>query len=124
MFFFFSIRRRHTISYGDWSSDVCSSDLCPSRDRMTGHGSHDDNLSVGRTKVAYLAPAFSVHVSRWLTSMRARGYDVELITMHRPQGDSGLPPAVRVHQLPFPAPVGYYLNRWHLRALLRLMRPP
>src|SRR6266516_2723388 len=26
-FFFFSIRRRHTISYGDWSSDVCSSDL-------------------------------------------------------------------------------------------------
>src|SRR6266705_3872231 len=24
---FFSSRRRHTISYGDWSSDVCSSDL-------------------------------------------------------------------------------------------------
>src|SRR5207248_5894379 len=27
--FFFSSRRRHTISYGDWSSDVCSSDLAP-----------------------------------------------------------------------------------------------
>src|SRR5207248_7471757 len=27
-FFFFSSRRRHTRSYGDWSSDVCSSDLC------------------------------------------------------------------------------------------------
>src|SRR5438094_7760701 len=26
--FFFSSRRRHTRSYGDWSSDVCSSDLC------------------------------------------------------------------------------------------------
>src|SRR5207248_3302892 len=25
-FFFFSSRRRHTRSYGDWSSDVCSSD--------------------------------------------------------------------------------------------------
>src|SRR5437867_6205052 len=25
--FFFSSRRRHTRSYGDWSSDVCSSDL-------------------------------------------------------------------------------------------------
>src|SRR5207248_4919394 len=25
--FFFSSRRRHTNSYGDWSSDVCSSDL-------------------------------------------------------------------------------------------------
>src|SRR5207248_4528474 len=28
--FFFSSRRRHTRSYGDWSSDVCSSDLNPS----------------------------------------------------------------------------------------------
>src|SRR5215470_19854306 len=26
-FFFFSSRRRHTICYRDWSSDVCSSDL-------------------------------------------------------------------------------------------------
>src|SRR6266516_4944088 len=26
-FFFFSSRRRHTRLYGDWSSDVCSSDL-------------------------------------------------------------------------------------------------
>src|SRR5207248_5512901 len=26
-FVFFSSRRRHTRSYGDWSSDVCSSDL-------------------------------------------------------------------------------------------------
>src|SRR5207248_6582522 len=30
--FFFSSRRRHTRSYGDWSSDVCSSDLLGSRD--------------------------------------------------------------------------------------------
>src|SRR6266542_744449 len=28
--FFFSSRRRHTICYRDWSSDVCSSDLTPS----------------------------------------------------------------------------------------------
>src|SRR5207248_6774980 len=28
---FFSSRRRHTRSYGDWSSDVCSSDLAVSR---------------------------------------------------------------------------------------------
>src|SRR5207248_4039708 len=27
--FFFSSRGRHTRSYGDWSSDVCSSDLRP-----------------------------------------------------------------------------------------------
>src|SRR5207248_7215810 len=27
LFILFSSRRRHTRSYGDWSSDVCSSDL-------------------------------------------------------------------------------------------------
>src|SRR5437867_9860179 len=31
LFFFFSSRRRHTRSYGDWSSDVCSSDLRAAR---------------------------------------------------------------------------------------------
>src|SRR2546426_7035284 len=30
-FFFFSSRRRHTRLQGDWSSDVCSSDLKPMR---------------------------------------------------------------------------------------------
>src|ERR1039457_5242834 len=29
VFFFFSSRRRHTRLQGDWSSDVCSSDLIP-----------------------------------------------------------------------------------------------
>src|SRR5699024_12046402 len=31
LFFFFSSRRRHTRSKRDWSSDVCSSDLPPTR---------------------------------------------------------------------------------------------
>src|ERR1039457_7671291 len=32
IFFFFSSRRRHTRLQGDWSSDVCSSDLTCSND--------------------------------------------------------------------------------------------
>src|ERR1022692_4140548 len=35
LFFFFSSRRRHTRLQGDWSSDVCSSDLCRRRLRST-----------------------------------------------------------------------------------------
>src|SRR2546426_9317081 len=31
LFFFFSSRRRHTRLQGDWSSDVCSSDLAAQR---------------------------------------------------------------------------------------------
>src|SRR5690348_17724503 len=40
-FFFFSSRRRHTRWTGDWSSDVCSSDLgrsCSGRGRCTCAG--------------------------------------------------------------------------------------
>src|SRR5207248_3707339 len=36
VFFFFSSRRRHTRSYGDWSSDVCSSDLIFSKTLAPG----------------------------------------------------------------------------------------
>src|SRR3989454_6775740 len=38
-FFFFSSRRRHTRLQGDWSSDVCSSDLEPAAVAETGAGS-------------------------------------------------------------------------------------
>src|SRR5256885_10610595 len=36
VFFFFSSRRRHTRLQGDWSSDVCSSDLFTSLDKDGG----------------------------------------------------------------------------------------
>src|SRR5713226_10091963 len=42
VFFFFSSRRRHTRWTGDWSSDVCSSDLA-SRER-SGSGSRSNPL--------------------------------------------------------------------------------
>src|SRR5256885_11753880 len=40
LFFFFSSRRRHTRLQGDWSSDVCSSDL---HDVVTESASKDEN---------------------------------------------------------------------------------
>src|SRR5438094_4191995 len=53
--FFFSSRRRHTRSYGDWSSDVCYSDLGPPV--VTPPNGPDRNRpdlprSVARSKVA------------------------------------------------------------------------
>src|SRR5437867_8740492 len=38
--FFFSSRRRHTRSYGDWSSDVCSSDLVRVEQCAAEHSFH------------------------------------------------------------------------------------
>src|SRR5688500_20336151 len=54
-FFFFSSRRRHTRLQGDWSSDVCSSDLGNALlDQRVDHASadvvlaeHDDGAGTG-----------------------------------------------------------------------------
>src|SRR5438876_5604672 len=40
--FFFSSRRRHTIWTGDWSSDVCSSDLLDDHPAHQGHEPRGD----------------------------------------------------------------------------------
>src|SRR6266446_3960150 len=47
--FFFSSRRRHTRLQGDWSSDVCSSDL------FAGPGSKPEGLELLKTAVAKLS---------------------------------------------------------------------
>src|SRR5690348_18404805 len=49
LFFFFSSRRRHTRWTGDWSSDVCSSDL-------SAHG--PDRASHEAAAAAELAPQY------------------------------------------------------------------
>src|SRR5256885_6545519 len=40
LFFFFSSRRRHTRLQGDWSSDVCSSDLGSRQSERASGGPH------------------------------------------------------------------------------------
>src|SRR5256885_4210523 len=42
VFFFFSSRRRHTRLQGDWSSDVCSSDLRPRSTYSVDSGTRPD----------------------------------------------------------------------------------
>src|SRR2546426_2620832 len=42
LFFFFSSRRRHTRLQGDWSSDVCSSDLVRRADVLVRNGLEED----------------------------------------------------------------------------------
>src|SRR5256885_5143471 len=57
-FFFFSSRRRHTILQGDWSSDVCSSDLSP----RVGEPQRDndrDQIHADRDDVAHHVPGIA-----------------------------------------------------------------
>src|SRR5256885_5324718 len=48
--FFFSSRRRHTRLQGDWSSDVCSSDLNSAMHYLGHNGADRLNLRVARAK--------------------------------------------------------------------------
>src|SRR5207248_4825518 len=51
---FFSSRRRHTRSYGDWSSDVCSSDLTCWEPGTTMARTRDATLRPCTTRAALL----------------------------------------------------------------------
>src|SRR2546426_5550851 len=51
--FFFSSRRRHTRLQGDWSSDVCSSDLDPADPE-----NRRDHLAGGKAGGAWCSPSW------------------------------------------------------------------
>src|SRR6266513_5955172 len=66
MNFFFSSRRRHTISKRDWSSDVCSSDLLqPLGDNVAGRVRirtfHALGLEIGRASCRERGVVFGGH---------------------------------------------------------------
>src|SRR5207248_7330663 len=72
-FFFFSSRRRHTRSYGDWSSDVCSSDLEDQVNDLVARQIQVVNTRAGTLPLAggtdthpYLAKAPSTWIERTL----------------------------------------------------------
>src|SRR5256885_6432744 len=73
IFFFFSSRRRHTRLQGDWSSDVCSSDLTFGNGRQSektapGTPCRDNGclprLEAGRTEIPRRLVRASIEV-RW-----------------------------------------------------------
>src|SRR5205807_3418341 len=73
-FFFFSSRRRHTRLQGDWSSDVCSSDL-----HVPGLSLAFDALGIG------LAQAAAISVERCLKLFSPAFSDLPLqLTRHGP----------------------------------------
>src|SRR5256885_10804090 len=53
-FFFFSSRRRHTRLQGDWSSDVCSSDLVGFL--FANNCGYAGNATKTSTQIEYIAP--------------------------------------------------------------------
>src|SRR2546426_9922176 len=82
-FFFFSSRRRHTRLQGDWSSDVCSSDLVIAHDcRRPGFGISREvaEAIAGRSDARALVLAQHGTITWGATVREAYEATIELIT--------------------------------------------
>ena len=73
-------------------------------------------------RIAFLAPAASIHTQRWVGALCRRGHDVTLFSQHRGLTEEASPKA-RFEQLPFSGNVGYFLNAVRLRARLKALQP-
>ena len=71
--------------------------------------------------LAFLARGDSIHTLRWVNEMEKRGHDTHLITMQS-VGNQILP-GVKIHHLPFGAPLGYYTNISFLKQKLTEIKP-
>src|SRR2546426_83001 len=98
-FFFFSSRRRHTRLQGDWSSDVCSSDLI-SCTRRRKSGSPPPIRSIWSAS-SCRAPA--CRLSRPTTWSSATGGRSEPARSATPINATASRPAIRNSRLPNPA---------------------
>lgn len=72
-------------------------------------------------KIALLSGMSSIHTIRWANAFCSIGHEVHIISIQKPIE----PPcdSVNVHMLPFSAPMGYYLNVFALKSLLKKIHP-
>ena len=73
-------------------------------------------------KIAFLAPLSSIHIIRWANVFAEHGHEVHVISMHNLSVDQ-LHQGVCVHMLPLEAPLGYYLNVWAMKSILKRIKP-
>jgi glycosyltransferase involved in cell wall biosynthesis len=72
-------------------------------------------------KLAWLAPAHSIHTVRWANALLAAGHEVHLISFD--EFSSMLDPGVHRHPLPFRGRVGRWLNVFSLKKTLKFIEP-
>ncbi|HYG45238.1 MAG TPA: glycosyltransferase [Bordetella sp.] len=72
-------------------------------------------------RIALLGAANSIHTVRWANGLAQLGVEVHLLSLHQP--GSELLPAVRLHRLPFAAPLGYVLAAPAVRRILDDVQP-
>lgn len=72
-------------------------------------------------KIVLLSAASSIHTIRWANGLASRGIEVHLISQHPLQDH--LSNEVKLYLLPFKGSLGYYLNVFKVRKLLKKIQP-
>ncbi|AFZ36676.1 glycosyl transferase group 1 [Stanieria cyanosphaera PCC 7437] len=72
-------------------------------------------------KLAFLAGQNSIHTVRWVNAMVEKVSELHLLTMHQPKDP--IDQRVKIHQLPYKAPHGYFFNLKHLKKILTNLQP-
>lgn len=72
-------------------------------------------------RLVYLGSGRSIHTVRWVRGLARRGHEVHLVTQ-QPLREP-VPECASVSLLPIAGPLGYLLNWWALRRLVRRVRP-
>src|SRR5437762_5507914 len=86
-FFFFSSRRRHTRYIGDWSSDVCSSDLPPYHLAIViGGTSAEMNLKTVKLASCRYLDALPAAGNKYGQAYRDRDFEAEVLELTRGLG--------------------------------------
>ena len=76
-------------------------------------------------KIMFLSAANSIHTVRWVNSLSNKGIELHLISLsnHRERLENKVSKKVKVHYLPFKGCLGYYLNIFHLKNLVKKIKP-
>ncbi|MEQ9423717.1 MAG: glycosyltransferase [Cyclobacteriaceae bacterium] len=72
-------------------------------------------------KIVLLANRKWVHTVNWANTLDNLGHDIHVLSMHC--GADQFNKSVKFHKLIIPAPVGYYLNVFQVKRLLRKINP-
>lgn len=72
--------------------------------------------------ICFLAGASTIHTVRWVNALVERGHKVHLLTMHMPELDK-VNKEVKIYKLPFAPPLGYYLNVFWVKQLIKKIKP-
>lgn len=76
-------------------------------------------------RIIFLSAANSIHTVRWVNSLTDKGVEVYLISLssHKERQENKISKKIKVYYLPFKSFTGYYLNIFHLKNIIKKIKP-